>query len=431
MNEKPETDNRIQKRKRTRLDIRSGSAKNPLLAGRALNHRIVFSAVIIAGFFIWAAVLIQKPHGLQNRAFYSNSEDWFMDFYNTVYYSVGKTPYTWGWLPARNYLPIAYMLVYPFSFLYPYDISDWGTAGTSRYSQLPAIGGFMFMLFSILLVLIPLKRLMKGRESEKIGILAALLMSSVMLFNYDRANQIVMVMGLLLIYYISLDSDSLLFRQFGLFCLSLATALKIFPAFFGVLLFQKKRYRDMITAVIYTVLLAVLPFFWLNGGFTENIHAYLNALNEHAQVYANGSIGLSADLLFGKHLPIPELVSYLLAIVSALLSCMQEEEWKRLLQISLAFMLCSGQQNFYCMIVIFLPLVLLLNKEEFTLFDWVYLLGFIGILLPAQYHFFGEAISNETVINTICVLGFFYLTGKSLVKSILLLRSKAGAVSRC
>ena len=214
---------------------------------------------------------------------------------------------------------------------------------------------------------------------------------------------------LVFVYYYLLDSNSVYLRNIGLFCLSLASALKIFPAIFGVLLLHRKRYKDALLCGCYGIFLAIVPFFWLKGDFFENVWAYMAALKAHAVVFSEGNIGLGAPLLFLGGTSIPQSILCAITVIAALLSVNIGREWKKILLISLSFMLCSGQQGFYCLIILFLPIVLFLNDEIHVITDWGYLAGFVAILIPLQFSLFEGMINNIRMTNTICVSMFIVL----------------------
>ena len=339
-----------------------------------------------------------------------------MDFYNTVYYAIGRTPYTWGWLPARNYLPLAYLIVWPFSFLYPQSISSEALRYGAREYQLPAISGAFFLVFSFLFAFWFLSRMTEGRNREKAGILLSLLLSAVSLYNFDRANQIILTAGLVAAYLLLLDSPKALYRHAGLLCLATAAVLKLFPAFFGVLLLFRKRWKDVLWLALYTFLLAFLPFFWLEGGLGENLQGYWNALQAHAKEYVGGYYGLSAQTVLFK-LPVPDAVSYVIAVGAAFLSFRLKKRWKQLLLITLAVLLASNQQSYYTFIFLFIPVVLFLNEETHSVWDLLYLAGFLLILTPVQFctNFHRLLLSNPEVTNTAALLMYLALILEALV----------------
>lgn len=378
--------------------------------------RTAFILLSLAGFVLWAVLLLLDPEGRQRAVFFADQNDYFMDFYNTVYYAAGRTPYTWGWLPARNYLPLAYLIVWPFSLLYPSSLNGEELRYAARGYQLPAIAGAFFLVFSFLFAFWFIYRMTEGRNREKAGILLSLLLSAVSLFNFDRANQIILVAGLVTAYLLLLDSPKALYRHIGLLCLAAAAVLKLFPAFFGVLLLFRKRWKDVLWLALYTFLLAFLPFFWLEGGLAENLRGYWNALQAHAKEYEGGYYGLSAQTILFK-LPVPDAVSYAVAVGAAFLSFWLKKRWKQFLLITLAVLLASNQQSYYTFIFLFIPVVLFLNEETHSLWDLLYLAGFLLILTPVQYctNFHRLLLSNPEVTNTIALLMYFALILEALI----------------
>ncbi len=373
----------------------------------------VFS--ILALFIIWFFAFIRNPEGLQREVFFADRNDWFMDFYNTVYYSVGKQPYSWGWLPARNYLPLAYLIVYPFSFLYPYNTEGGDTQYTARYSQLPGIAGAVVLAFSICFTFYFLYRLSKGKEYQKVSLMLALLVSRIMIYNYDRFNQIILVAGLIAVFFLLEDHNNTVLKHIGLLCLAAAAVLKIFPAFFGVILIFKKRYKEIGFLLLYAFLLAFLPFFWLNGSLQDNIHGYLRALKAHAEAYKGGAFGLGSPTVFWDGASIPSVVSYGIAIAACMLSRFQRQEWKKVLMICLAAQLASGQQSYYCMILFFIPLILFMNEDGHKRSDIIYLVWFILLMNPIQFRLLDGRINNLRVMNTCLLIMYTYFLIKTII----------------
>ena len=374
----------------------------------------IFGSVLLAGFLIWAFLLMKAPNGLQSHVFFwQDPHDIFMDFYNTVYFGYGRTPYTWGLMHTRTYFPLAYMIVYPFAMLYPYNVEDWGTSYAARTGWPSGIAGFAFMAFSLIIVLYALYRLIKRKEIQKLFILLAFSLSSVMLFNYDRGNLIVLTAGLVVLFFLLKDQNEKWKRYLGCFFLAVAAVLKIFPAFFAVLLLFKKRYKEVIITVVFAALLAFLPFLWLKGWVLNNMYRFQEDLTEHARVYAGGAFGLGARNLFFT-IGVPRIISYFVAICAAILSFFHHTRWKRILLLTLAVLLASGQQEFYCYILIFIPIVLFLNEKEHPWHDLFYLIGFLIMLIPYQYSLNNGAIQNYVVVNTVSIMMYLWLIGEAV-----------------
>ena len=87
---------------------------------KTFQHIIFFAGGMFC-FLLWAYLWFYDINGIQRKVFFSDSYDWFMDFYNPIYYAIGKTPYTWGRVGDRSFLPLMYMVLYPLIALYPYE----------------------------------------------------------------------------------------------------------------------------------------------------------------------------------------------------------------------------------------------------------------------------------------------------------------------
>ena len=311
---------------------------------------------------IWACLLFGDPEGLQKNVFFQDAKDWFMDFFNTVYYSVGKSPYTWGNPANRNYLPIAYLIVYPFTALYAYAMGNDQSPYLARYTQLNEIAVLLFTGISMLLLLYLLYRACKGSESLRVFTVAVLALCGVSLFSYDRANQIILSTALACAFLMTYRSKKRALNHLGFLCLALSASLKLFPAFLGILLLYDKRYKDALITVFYGLLFAFVPFLWLQGSLAENLTGYVAAVKAHALSYSGGALGLGApsvlNTIYPSFMTGISLAITLLAVVAA---GFQKSEWKRVLTISLTMALASGQQAYYCLLILYYPLVLFLN----------------------------------------------------------------------
>ena len=154
-------------------------------------------------FAIWFFLFTRDVNGIQNKLFFIDHNDWFMDFYNVVFWSVDLHPYDWGWLAARNYLPVAYLLYYPFTKLFPYSVENGDLAYEARYSQYTAIAACMVITISFMILFYCLYKAGKMDERVKIGLIAVLLLSAPTIFSFDRANMIILVAGLLFGFFLT------------------------------------------------------------------------------------------------------------------------------------------------------------------------------------------------------------------------------------
>lgn len=375
----------------------------------------LFSILTLGLFLFWYVLFARDPNGSQSNVFFSNATDWFMDYFNTVYMTVGKSPYTWGYLPARNYLPIAYLLLYPASFLFEYDVEDVYTSYDARYFPYPSIIFLLIMVVWVGLLLYVLYRASRRSESSRLLLVLSVLFSCIMLLNLDRSNEVILTAALAFIFLLKYDAPSPAQRHLALIALALSATLKIVPAVLGIVLVYKKQWKDLLFLVLYTLAFALLPFFWLEGSFSDNFNALLTNLSLHAEAYKDGNLGLTAATIFsGLHLS-GSWLNYLLVAVAAFSAWKLHAAWQQQLLLLLAAVLSTGQQGDYTLILLLLPMITFFNEPASPKkIGWILL--FVLLLCPVQYQWsIGPlTLSNILVANTACILTALYLIGKGI-----------------
>lgn len=377
---------------------------------------LLFSVLTLGLFLLWFLLFAQDPNGSQSNVFFSNATDWFMDYFNTVYMTVGKTPYTWGYLPARNYLPIAYLLLYPASFLFEYDVEDVYTSYDARYFPFPSILFLVIIILWVGLLIYVLYRASKRSESSRVLLVLSVFFSCIMLLNLDRGNEIILAAALSFIFLVKHDASSPLQRHVALLALALAATLKIVPAILGIVLIYKKQFRELVFLILYTLALAVLPFFWLEGDLISNIQALMTNLSLHAEAYKDGNLGLTAATVFTGLRLSAGWLNYLLIALAAFGAWKLREAWQQQLLLLLATVLSTGQQGDYSLILLLLPMVTFFNASPSPKrIGWI--LVFVLLLCPVQYDWTLGALrfNNLLVTNTVCILCALYLAGKGIV----------------
>ena len=340
-----------------------------------------------------------------------------MDFFNTLYYSIGKTPYNWGYVAARNYLPISYMLVYPFSKLFPYNTEDWPYTYLARYNSLAMVGLVVFLVASFGFLFHCLYKSAKGSEIEKFALMAAFFLNGVILYNFERANLLIVSTAFLCVYLILIDSENKIYRHVGYMSLALSAAFKIFPAIFGVILIYKKRFKDAAITLVYGVLVAFLPFFWLEGPVTTNLKLFWEALRIHGEEYADGSIGLFAKTFFYDAVPTSVAATVIFTLLPLVLAYFHRDWWKQVMLLSLSLLMPSGQMEYYCILYLFFPMVLFFNEEKHNPLHLIWIFIFIAMLSPIQFE--TEKLNAMGLLNTVCVVSYAYLSIEGLVRMIL------------
>jgi hypothetical protein len=224
------------------------------------------------------------------------------------------------------------------------------------------------------------------------------------LFAVDRAND-----EFLVFIFLFLFVD--LFRQ-GRFLtsvlpLSLAIAMKPFPAVFLVLLLAAKRYRE----VVYTILLAVgLDLFSLmaiGSGLVHNFNRWLLALNQYQWIYVINNEGLAFGhslwggfkFLFGRFYnnldpnvmagylkPYTILCLLFFAFVAWFVVFRERVLWKRVALLVFCMNLLPYVSGDYKLLHIFIPLFLFINCKKKEKADVIYAVVFALLLIPKAYY---------------------------------------------
>ena len=279
-----------------------------------------------------------------------------------------------------------------------------------------AIVGAVYLVISFGSLFYCLYKACKGKEIEKLGILMVLFCSGITMFSFDRANTIIISTALNCVFFLTYNSDKKYLKHIGFICLAISAALKLFPALFGVLLLYKRRYKDALFAIFYGLTIALLPCLWVEGKVMDNNRAFIYAVKSHTELYAGGSLGLSANMFFKEKSLNNGILPIIICFFTVIVAKSVKNEWKQILLLSLAIILTSGQQAWYCLLAIFYPIVLFLNESDSDKkINWVFLVGFIIILSPLQFNYTvgGLVFTSRRVINTVCVFMYIYLVIES------------------
>ena len=182
--------------------------KSKEITGKLL---IIFGIVFSLFFFVWLYLFMKDISGSQRGLFLTDSNDFFMDWFNVVYYSIGKKPYIWGLTEERSLPPLTFLLLYPFSKLYEYDVSGWvegETRYSARYTQLPMAAFIAVLLISYLLLFYSLyKSSRAGNDLKKAFLFFVLFLSGVNLYCIERGNLQVITAAAVFLYIYLLDRD--------------------------------------------------------------------------------------------------------------------------------------------------------------------------------------------------------------------------------
>lgn len=381
---------------------------------------IFYSIGILFISIFFMAILISHGYYLRNYLF-ANVKDTFMDFFNSMFDTIGRRPYERGVI----YPPLCYVIYLFFLRIVPTNQTFEGSPMFKTYQG----STFSFMLyFSItLLVLVWLIRsIKKGNEYEKTLFLILTLLSLPFLFEFERANIILVSLIFLMLFFKFKNSDNKILKEISLISLSVSACIKIYPAIFGLILLRERRYKDIVKVILYSIILFFLPFL-LFGGFSsvgKFINNLLNTTNDFSNNVDRDKLNYTAFLnhfikLLNLKGNIFNLISKIIYIFIILLSCINslvtKIDWKRVLLLTLLMIGVPDISFTYTGIFLVLPLMFFLDDNKKRKIDVIYLILFILILFPnpialIEKHSQMYYYSNLSINTTIMLSSVFIMT---------------------
>lgn len=374
----------------------------------------------------WITLLLflQNPQGSQRSLLFPDQDDYFMDFFNTLNYTANRNPYQdgYGGLVNRNYLPLAYLILYPFSRLgdfiheLPKEI---------RSEQAAMIGCFLFLMISFGMFFYLMYEGKNGRRMEKLLTTLACACSGLVLYNIDRANTIILAVAFLWLFLLFYRDENPIYRHFALIGLAVSAALKVYPVIFGALLLYEKRWKEAAWAVCYGIAAVFLPFLFFKEGFAA-ISQLLYNVQLNSKKYYGGSFSIITNHIFDTTsiLPIGFAIAKGLMGGTVLLAYRQKTFWKQILLLVCALLLSPTHSGYYCGLYLFIPLIFFLNEETHNRQDGIYLVLFILAISPLQFRFtlpqtklFRTHFDNFMLQNMAVIAMYFYLIAEILISA--------------
>ncbi len=208
-------------------------------------------------------------------------------------------------------------------------------------------------------------------DSKTLFISIVFVISYPFLFALERGNSIVLTYMFLLIFLAYYGSDNKITNEVSLIALAISANIKLYPVFYGLLLLKKNNTRDIVKAIVYGIILFLVPFFFLKGGFLNSFNAFLTeftAYNSTDGLYHNLSLMGIVYTLFSKYSFISwKMVYYILLLIACpiiiLNTIFDKKTYNKLLFIYL-LILCLGRVGRYVHAFCFIPIIYILCMED-------------------------------------------------------------------
>ena len=366
----------------------------------------ILSAVSISVFLIEFSIFGRETG---KSLFFGDPSDSFMDFFNVISCIATGRPYSCGGLFI--YPPFVAIMMFPFLKLIPYSVIStnmrWFAAfddipikytvnmgKTMRLSESGVLSLLLFMFLAILAVAFLTAAIHKGKFSENLFLVFIVLMSGGFLFEYERANTIILAVIFLLIFILFKDSKNAFLRELALIALACATGIKVYPAVFGLLLLRDKRWKDAIRTAIYGILVMFLPFLLFGG--RSSISTLIHTLSSSNSGTFSTGLSYKVDLInalrtlgliFGwtdqTVIDIGGKLSYALVLIAIVPVCTVKKEWKAVAIVALAVVMTPAFNFYYALSYLVIPLIVFLKAKETGKVSYLYAILFAILLSPA------------------------------------------------
>lgn len=369
--------------------------KDNLLTIDKLYFALSFLLIAVA----FLVIVFSKGKTFDNLFWHGSTLGYYPDLFESVIHARTRNPYK---LDAI-YPAFAYCLIYFFNFFIPgsYKNNFGDLQKICDQSETFVIAHLFYAMITLALAYFIIKSFGKSEYKGKYALIFILLTSSPYIFLIERGNTVIITILFLFVYIFGYNSENKVIRELALICLACAAAMKLYPALFGLLLLSDKKYKEAVRAVIYGVVLFVVPFFFMGGlGQIPQMLKNSLTLNNNTmsgstgfgygfKVNVTSALGSVFDWLFAKNFSVYiKMGVYFVVPLLLLGSLFIKKNWKRVAAISLVVILMPDFSFIYNVIYLLIPLILFIKDvrgKKITFWNTVYMLCFVGAFAPLPY----------------------------------------------
>lgn len=381
---------------------------------------------VICSLYVLHLLLLLLASGThQWSIFFSECQDFFADFFNCVIWTANNDVYmNPRGLGYTCYLPLAFMLLKPFCLLLDFNNMTLQECWANPQAMVCALA---FTAISLLLFIHSISCFLKKYNLNKI-IIIPLFLSNLLFFSVERGNWIIITAAFMFYFLAFFESENKKERYFAATCLVIASVLKVYPVFLGILYIQKKEFKIIGYCFILGIILTFLPFLAFKSGF-KAIPTFLETLKWNSKTYAieiNPKFGLPyLCYWFGKCLEkivsAPEGISNiflkigsysirLICVYAIILSFKVKTNFYKLFLLVMAILYFPAHSEYYCGLYLFPVLMLFFNEEEnFGQVESIIFLIFSVVLLQdIQLVYAGWLNLTRIIVDIVTLMFFIY-----------------------
>jgi len=388
--------------------IRQSANHSPLFSLIKEQRISLFVLLIIigfscaVGFHYIQGVYLGEDYPRNTFLFEPNNR--FTDFYFPLTGSFDLNPYD----PSRinfigGYFPLGYFVAFLFSKIQPWELSL----------------ATLLLVFLVFLFIFIKKVLFGNQEicySEIIKIFVIATMTYPILFVLDRANFDIIVFIFIALFTWNYQKGN---KTLATLLLAVPIAMKGYAVFLLVIPLFDKHFRDVILTGGLVILLEVISLALFKDGliaeFTKMINSFISA---YSIAFETGSLIRFNSSLFTFFLLLrPSLIStnwfetlyfvaaiFLFVLTSLLLLFKHFPFWKNLMVISILMILLPNSSADYRLILLMIPLLLFLSKNETSQRDFPMTFLFGLLFIPKAYYFISGDVNLSTLLNPILLM---------------------------
>jgi hypothetical protein len=391
---------------------------------------LVFNVLMFILIALFLVTFFYNPEGPQKNIFFYKCVNLFGDFFINLIYTSEKNPYfnTTNGFGEKTYLPLSYLIYYFFVKFDDFSSMDLDHATRSNGGIL---GVVIFTIISLILFFHSISKLNKNNEFKIVQTIIILL-SGITLFSIERGNLIIITAAFVAYFLAYHESNSKNERIFSLVSLCLAVVLKGYPVVFGLILVKKSQYKSIIFCIFFTLIISILPFFFLKNGL-NNIPQFLNNFIANGDAYNYKRIFPRFGLphlvfLISKFLKINNSTIDLLIMISRYfmyavtfftiyIFFKEKDKWKSIAFLTIILIQIPTNSALYTGLY-FLPVIILFfeSHENPSILNYIYVVLFVLFLDPFQIPFKGQLTINSFVSNISIIIFWVTLLFTSINK---------------
>ena len=355
---------------------------------------IFFIALSLTQLVLYISAIASKGFAM-NSIMFNYYTDTYMDFFTPFKASLLKEPYNSSNIGEYSFYSPLYILLFRFlTYFANSEVYEYDRSYLTHFPETNLIYVF-FTAITVAALSIVIYNIKKGNTVTKVWFLFLCLFSAPMIYNFERGNIIIIALFFLFLYILNYNSEKAYARHLSLVALALAVAIKPYAIIFVVLLLREKRWKDSLLSLLYSILLYVIPSFFVGGlsvigKIFEKIPDVINQIQDGGAAYRT-DIFAGLDMLsmslgynpLSNNSPVKYIIWAILIISLIVCGFISKSKWKRVLALTLVVVAGPFAEYETSLILLFIPLILCLDSdEERKAMDMVHVFLFVLVMAP-------------------------------------------------